>query len=102
MMQNKNQKIKNIDEKLEVHQSEINKNHQIIEELSQNFTNLKTQIDKEKENVMNQERKNKLLKDEIERTNKILRSKNSKYLYFYKEFKSWVRNWVRLKRKIRG
>ena len=45
-MQNKNEKIKNIDEKLEVHQSEINKNHQIIEELSQNFTNLKTQIDK--------------------------------------------------------
>ncbi len=81
-MQNKNQKIKNIDKKLEVHQSEINKNHQIIEELSQNFTNLKTQIDKEKENVMNQERKNKLLRDEIERTNKILRSKNSKYLYF--------------------
>lgn len=31
---------------------------------------------------MNQERKNKLLRDEIERTNKILRSKNSKYLYF--------------------
>lgn len=44
--ENKNEKIKNIDEKLEVHQSEINKNHQIIEELSQNFTNLKTQIDK--------------------------------------------------------
>ena len=37
--------------------------------------NLKLHLDKEKENVLNEERKNKLLRDEIERTNKILRSK---------------------------
>ena len=40
--------------------------------------NLKLHLDKEKENVLNEERKNKLLRDEIERTNKILRTKNSK------------------------
>jgi len=39
---------------------------------------LKEHLDKEKENVLNEERKNRLLKDEIERTNKILRTKNTK------------------------
>ena len=52
----------------------------MIEELSQNFINLKEQLEKEREMTYNEERKNKLLREEIERTNKILRVKNSKYL----------------------
>jgi hypothetical protein len=39
---------------------------------------LKEHLDREKEATANEERKNKLLKEEIERTNKILRTKNSK------------------------
>lgn len=44
--------------------------------------NLKVHLDREKENTQSEEKKNKLLRDEIERTNKILRAKNSRYGYF--------------------
>lgn len=47
-MQNKNDKIKNIDEKLEVHQSEISRNGQIIDELTLNFNALRDHLDREK------------------------------------------------------
>lgn len=46
-----------------MHQSEIDRNHQIIEELNHNFMNLKVHLDKEKENTQNEEKKNKLLRD---------------------------------------
>ena len=55
--------IKNIDEKLEVHQSEIQRNNQMIEELNFNFVSLKEQLDREKESTKNEERKNKLLRE---------------------------------------
>lgn len=61
-----------------MHQSEINRNNHIIEELSNNFIMLKEQLEKEREHSLNEERKNKLLREEIERTNKIIRNKNTK------------------------
>lgn len=45
-MKNKNDKIKTIDAKLEVHQSEINKNNNIIEELNHNFAQLREQLER--------------------------------------------------------
>jgi hypothetical protein len=39
---------------------------------------MKDQLGKEREFTANEERKNRLLREEIERTNKILRVKNSK------------------------
>lgn len=48
-LENKYEKIKNIDEKLEVHREEINRNNHIIEELNRGFLSLKEQLDKEKE-----------------------------------------------------
>lgn len=45
--------------------------------------NLKVHLDKEKENTQTEEKKNKLLRDQIQRTNKILRMKNNKYFTFY-------------------
>lgn len=65
MPQNKNETIKNIDEKLEVHQSEIEKNNGIISELTSNFNFLRNQLSQEKEKVLFSEKRNKQLKDEI-------------------------------------
>jgi hypothetical protein len=47
--QNKNEKIKNIDEKLYYHESEIEKNNRIIKELTEEFVLIKEQFMREKE-----------------------------------------------------
>lgn len=63
--QNKNDKIKTIDQKLEVHQSEIERNGAIIEELTNTLVSLKGQFVLEREKVEGEEKKNKQLREEI-------------------------------------
>lgn len=67
----------------------------MIEELSHNFMCLKEQLEKEREISAHEERKNKLLREEIERTNKILRVKNSKYIFDrFLEFRKSQEKWL--------
>ena len=74
--QNNHQSIRNIDEKLELHQSEIDKNNSIIQELNHKFDYFQNQLQREQELLSAEEKRNRSLRDEIERTNRLLKSKN--------------------------
>lgn len=72
----KNESIRNIDEKLELHQSEIDKNNSIIQELNHKFDYFQSELQREKELLSAEEKRNRNLRDEMERTNRLLKNKN--------------------------
>ena len=55
--------MKNIDVKLEMHNTEIQKNHDIIDQLNHNFANMKEHLDKEREATLAEVKKNRLLRE---------------------------------------
>ena len=71
----------------------------MIKELTDEFVMIKDQFVKEKERTVAEEKKNKLLREEIDRTNKLLRAKTLKYILSKLiEWTSWPnknRTWKR-------